>query len=148
MFDDLDLLLIQELQRDARISISQLARQLGHPIPTIRDRIKRLERNGVITGYKAVIDPVKIGFSLKALIQISVDVAVRSSEEFLNELGKVVEVESAFLVSGEFEAVILVHARSVEDLRRIVYDEIPRIPGVSGTNTMLVFSDSHWEVPR
>ena len=148
MFDELDLMLIRELQRDARVSISQLARQLGHPIPTIRDRIKRLERNGVITGYKAVIDPVKIGFSLKALIQISVDVAVRSSEEFLNELGKVVEVESAFLVSGEFEAVILVHARSVEDLRRIVYDEIPRIPGVSGTNTMLVFSDSHWEVPR
>ncbi len=148
MFDDLDLLLIQELQRDARISISQLARRLSHPIPTIRDRIKRLERNGVITGYKAIIDPVKIGFSLKAFIQISMDVAVRNSGDFLNELGKVAEVENAYLVTGEFEAVVLIHAKNVEDLRRIVYDEISQIQGVSGTNTMLVFSDSHWNIPR
>ena len=148
MPDDLDYLLIIELQRDARIPVSQLARNLGYPIPTIRDRIKRLERNGIIKGYKAIVDLDKLGYKLQALIQISVSVAVRNSDGFLAELEKVPEIESAYLVTGQVEAIVHIHARDVDDLRRIIYDEIPKITGVSGINTMLVFTDAHWEIPR
>ncbi|MEM5774855.1 MAG: Lrp/AsnC family transcriptional regulator [Anaerolineaceae bacterium] len=143
MFDDLDLFLINVLQKDARIPITRLARQLGQPIPTIRDRIKRLEKKGIIRGYQAVIDSDKVGFSIKAIIQIRVNGVVTNPDYFLAELQQIPEVQSAYLVTGDYEAVVVIHVRDVEHLGRIIYEEIPKISGVGGTNTMLVLSEAH-----
>jgi DNA-binding Lrp family transcriptional regulator len=148
MFDSLDFLLIDELQKNARKPITQLARKLGLPVPTIRDRIKRLEKKGVIMGYSAVIDLTKIGLPIQAIIQIGVSVAVTNSSEFLAALGKIPEVENAYLVTGDFEAVVLLHVKDVEHLRRVIYEEISRIPGASGIQTMIVLSEGHWKTPR
>jgi DNA-binding Lrp family transcriptional regulator len=148
LFDDLDYALIDELQQDARKPITQLARKLGLPIPTVRDRIKRLEKKGVIKGYAAIVDQSKIGSPIKAIIQIGVSVAVTNSVEFLAALGKIPGVESAYLVTGSFEAVVILHVHDVEHLRQIIYEEIPKIPGASGINTMIVLSDAHWIAPR
>ena len=143
MFDDLDLFLINALQKDARIPITQLARQLSQPIPTIRDRIKRLEKKGIIKGYSAVIDLNKVGLSIKAIVQIRIAGVVTNPGYFLNEIKKIPEVESAYLVTGDCEGIIIINVKDVDHLRRIIYEEIPKLPGVSDTNTMLVLSESH-----
>jgi Lrp/AsnC family transcriptional regulator, regulator for asnA, asnC and gidA len=143
MFDELDLFLIDALQKDARIPITQLARQLGQPIPTIRDRLKRLEKKGIIKGYTATIDLNKIGLSIKAIIQVRVSGVVTDPNIFLTELSQIPEVESAYLVTGDYEAVVILNVKNVEHLRSIIYERIPKVPGVSGTNTMLVLSESH-----
>ena len=63
--------ILAELEQDARIPISELARRLDSPNSTIRDRIRALEENGVILGYTAIIDPEKLGLGVKAIIQAS-----------------------------------------------------------------------------
>lgn len=146
--DDLDLLLISEMQKDAQKPITQLARQLARPIPTIRDRIKRLEKMGMITGYSALIDVAKIGFPIKAFIQLKVSGMIPDSNEFLSALGAIPEVESAYLITGDFEAVTIVNVKDMEHLRRLLYEAFPKVAGVSGTHSMLVLCEAHWQTPR
>jgi len=140
--DELDLLLIEELHQNAQKPISQLARQLERPVPTIRDRIKRLEKIGVIKGYTAIIDLARVGYPIKAIIQIKVTGVVSDSSAFLARLGKIPGVDTAYLITGDFEAVVIVNVQDVEHLRRLLYEVLPRVPGVSGTNSMLVLCES------
>jgi DNA-binding Lrp family transcriptional regulator len=93
---------------------------------------------GVIQGYTAVIDVAKIGFPIKALIHISVLERIVNPHEFLDALGQIPEVVSADLVTGDYEAVVTVRVRDIEHLRRILYDDIPQIPGVTSTKTSIV----------
>jgi Lrp/AsnC family leucine-responsive transcriptional regulator len=138
VFDKLDFLLINKLRQDARKPVAQLARELGRPTPTVRDRLRRLENMGVIQGYTAVIDVAKIGFPIKALIHVSVLERIVNPDEFLDALERIPEVVSADLVTGDYEAVVTVRVRDIEHLRRILYDDIPQIPGVTSTNTSIV----------
>ncbi len=146
--DDLDLRLINLIQEDARKPVARMAEELGQPIPTIRDRVKRLEKRGVIKRYRAEIDLNAIGISMTAIIQIRVTKIVNQPQDFLVELGRIPEVESAYLVTGDFEAVVVVHIKDIEHLRRVIYEQISNISGVSGTNTMLVLCEDHWVTPR
>jgi DNA-binding Lrp family transcriptional regulator len=148
LLDKLDLLLLTKLQNDARKPISQLARELGKPTPTIRDRVKRLENKGIIREYSAVIDVSKLGFPIKALIHVSVSGRVINSDEFLNALELIPEVSSVDLLTGDYEAVVVLHVHDIEHLRRLVYEDIPRVPGVTGTNTSIVLQQAHWKIPR
>jgi Lrp/AsnC family leucine-responsive transcriptional regulator len=138
VFDELDFLLINKLQQDARKPVAQLARELGRPTATVRDRLRRLENMSVIQGYTAVIDLAQIGFPIKALIHVSVSERIVDPDEFVEALGRIPEVVSADLVTGDYEAVVTVRVRDIEHLRRILYDDIPQIPGVTSTNTSIV----------
>lgn len=147
MFDELDMLLIEMLRKNARISTTLLARQLSQPIPTIRDRIKRLERKGIIKGYTAVVDLEKIGLGIKAVVLIKIGGAVSDADQFLAGLRDIPAVESAFLVTGCYEALVMINVADTDHLRKVVCEEIPSISGVDGTNTMLVLAESHAMVP-
>jgi Lrp/AsnC family leucine-responsive transcriptional regulator len=138
VFDELDFLLINKLQQNARKPVAQLARELGRPTATVRDRLRRLENMSVIQGYTAVIDLAQIGFPIKALIHVSVSERIVDPDEFVEALGRIPEVVSADLVTGDYEAVVTVRVRDIEHLRRILYDDIPQIPGVTSTNTSIV----------
>jgi Lrp/AsnC family transcriptional regulator, leucine-responsive regulatory protein len=147
VLDELDLLLIHLLQQDAQQPITQLARHLSRPIPTIRDRIKRLEKMSVIKGYTAVVDPARIGLPIKAIIQIKVSGVVKDSDALLSVLGNIAEVEHAYLITGDFEAIVVVNVQDVEHLRRLLYEVLPKVPGVSGTNSMLVLCEAKGKSP-
>src|SRR5437870_12146523 len=71
--DATDWKLLRELQKDARLSYSELGRRVGLSTPAAAERVRRLEDAGIITGYRAQIDPAKVGLSLLALIQLRCD---------------------------------------------------------------------------
>lgn len=148
MLDELDLALIGKLQENARKPVTQLAKGLKRPTATVRDRLRRLEDWGVIQGYTTVIDIAKIGFPIKALIHVRVAERIIRPTEFLNALERIPEVASADLVTGDYEAVVTVNVRDIEHLSRILYEDIPQIPGVTATNTSVVLLGRQWQTPR
>jgi len=97
VLDDLDFTILAELEKDARIPVSELARKLDSPNSTIRDRIRALEEDGVILRYTTVIDPEKLGLGIKAIIQASRAQSV-SLEDFFREAVKLPEVTGVQLV--------------------------------------------------
>lgn len=148
MLDEFDFALIAKLQEDARKPVTQMAKELRRPTATVRDRLRRLEDWAVIQGYTAVIDVAKIGFPIKALIHVSVSERIVKPDEFLDAMGQIPEVASGDLVTGDYEAVVTVHVRDIEHLARILYEDIPQIPGVTATNTSVVLLGRAWQIPR
>ncbi len=68
--DDTNLRLLRELQADARLSLAELGRRVSLSSPAVAERLKRLEQEGVITGYRAEVDPARLGYSLGVVIRI------------------------------------------------------------------------------
>lgn len=148
MLDELDAAIIAELQEDARRPTTQIARELGRPTATVRDRIKRLEDRGIIQGYTAVIDLAKVGLPIKALVHISTSGRAVKPEAFLQAIGDIPEVASVALVTGDYEAEVTVYVRDIEHLSRLLYEQLTQIPGVVGTNTSIALVRRKWQIPR
>src|SRR5438034_8862319 len=71
--DDTDRRLLQQLQEDARLSLAELGRRVGLSPPAVADRLRRLEDDGVIAGYRAEIDPRAVGYDLSAVLRVRPD---------------------------------------------------------------------------
>src|ERR1043165_4196524 len=98
--DDIDRRLLEMLRVDGRRSYAELARQVGLSAPAVHDRMGRLQRNGVITGYRAEANPEAVGLGVTALIGIQ----ERSDTEYsvvTDALEKIPEVESCYFLAGE-----------------------------------------------
>src|SRR4051794_22518657 len=98
--DDLDRRLVDALRADGRASYTQLGRLVGLSSPSVQERVRRLERRGVITGYQATVNPEAIGQGVTALVGVS---QIDSAElgELTESLSKVPEIEACFFVAGE-----------------------------------------------
>ncbi len=70
VLDETNLRLLAELQEDARLSLAELGRRVGLSSPAVSERLRGLERTGVITGYRAEVDPARLGYTLGVLIRI------------------------------------------------------------------------------
>ena len=136
MLDAIDREIIGELERDGRISWQELGRRVRLSPNATGDRVRRLERRGIITGYRAVVDPGALGRSLEALI--SVRLAPNSDAGQLEErLAAWPEVEEAVHVTGRFDFELKVSTsgpRGLDDLLVGMKREL----GVAETETRLV----------
>ena len=118
LLDDTNLRLLDELQRDARLSIAELGRRVGLSSPAVAERIKRLELEGVIAGYRAEIDPRRLGYSLGVIIRIRpnprqiADVAALARDT--------AEVIECHRVTGEDCYVMTAYVRDVEHLETVI----------------------------
>src|SRR5437660_819219 len=72
MIDDIDRKILNELQLDARISYAELGRRVGLTTPAVIERVRKLEDSGIVTGYRAEIDPSKVGLPITAFIRMSI----------------------------------------------------------------------------
>lgn len=110
--------LLAELQSDARLSLAELGRRVGLSSPSVAERLQRLERDGVILGYHARIDPRALGFALSAVIR------VRPLPGQLKRVASVAqaapEVVECRRITGEDCYVMLAHVRSVEHLEELI----------------------------
>jgi len=116
--DSTDLKILTELQRNARISFSELGRLVHLSAPAVRERVSRLEESGTITGYHARVQPQKLGYPIEAFLRLSVP--AESYPRVLAEIGRMSEVQSCAHVTGEDAFYLRVAARSTTDLERII----------------------------
>jgi Lrp/AsnC family leucine-responsive transcriptional regulator len=139
--DDIDLRILEELQVDARTSRAALARRVGMSAAAVHERIKRLERSGVITGYHAHLDPSRSGADLLAFVEIFIEPASREPH-FLEAMAGLPEVQEVHHVTGEFAFLLKARVRDRESLRRFLLDQVTSVEGVRRTRTTLALATS------
>jgi Lrp/AsnC family transcriptional regulator, leucine-responsive regulatory protein len=117
--DETDWKILEALQRDGRCSFRDLALQIALSPPATAERVRRLEADGVIAGYQAVLDPVTLGHGLEAIVRISV-ASGRQCVTLLDELAKLPEVLEAYRVTGTESAVARIAVSSSAHLQLVI----------------------------
>ncbi|MCS7140167.1 MAG: Lrp/AsnC family transcriptional regulator [Candidatus Nezhaarchaeota archaeon] len=133
--DDVDLKILRILQEDARTPFSKIASSIGVSEATVHLRVQKLKRLGIIKGFKAIIDPSKVGKGLTAIVLLKAD--PMKFKEVLKQVALIDDVYEVYDVTGEYYAVLKIRASNRESLVKII-DRIGEIEGVTSTQTMLV----------
>ena len=130
-----DQAIIRQLQRNARMSYAELSRETGIPESTVRRRMDRLHHHGVIE-YAMVADPSKLGYELRAMIGLRVE--LRKLAEIGERLREMNEVNFAAFLTGNFDIMIQVIVRSQENLVDFLTQRLAAIDGVRSTETFVM----------
>lgn len=134
--DDIDRRILEVLREDARTSIREIARRINAPHSTVYERVKKLERKGVITGYTIRIDYKKLGYQVTALILVNVD--GRHILEVEKELAQEPNVLAVYDITGEYDIALLASFKNIDELDSFV-KKVLRNPHVKQTRTSIVF---------
>jgi Lrp/AsnC family transcriptional regulator, leucine-responsive regulatory protein len=118
LLDETNRRIIEELQADARLSMAELGRRVSLSAPAVADRVLRLERAGVITGYQATVDPNAIGFPIAAVVRVRP--ASRQLHKIPEVAREVPEVVECYRITGEDCFFVKLHLRGMEDLEAIL----------------------------
>ena len=137
--DRIDLKILRELQGNGRISNIDLSRRINlSPAPCLA-RVRRLEKAGYITGYKAELNPELLGLSLLAFVEITLDRTTPDVfEKFKQAVQLVPEIEECHMVAGGFDYLVKVRSPDMDAYRKILGDKIAAVPGVLQTHTYVV----------
>jgi Lrp/AsnC family transcriptional regulator, leucine-responsive regulatory protein len=140
--DDIDRAILGSFQKDARRRNADLARERGVAPSTMLERVRRLEERGYFKGFRAILDPEKLGYSVQALVSVSLaEHRTKTIRPFEEEIHKIPHVRVCYHVSGRFDYFLLVVARDLDHLGSLVKGRIAAIPGVGRTETFIVFSE-------
>jgi Lrp/AsnC family leucine-responsive transcriptional regulator len=116
--DETDRKIVGELQQNARISFAELGRRVSLSSPAVAERVQRLERAGVITGYRAELDPRALGYPLTAIVRVKpAPGRLAKIPELAHELP---EVGECHRITGEDCFYLKVHLRSIEELSTLL----------------------------
>lgn len=138
--DDVDSNLLEILQKGGRTRRNDLASMVGLSLPSVSDRLKKLEEGGFITGYHATVDPKKIGYDITAFIFVSVD----SSKHYANFIEHAHAAEGILechAITGEGTHLLKVRTENTATLEKLLA-RIQSWQGVQGTRTSVVLSTS------
>jgi len=136
--DDIDFALLEALQDRGRTKRNELAEATGLSVPAVSERMKKLEEAGFITGYRALVDPRKIGWDVTAFILTTVD-SSKHYGAFLEKIHKTDEVIECHAITGEGTHLLKIRARTTEELEKLLA-RIQSWTGVVRTMTRVVLS--------
>ncbi len=137
--DEIDLKILSLLKENSRIKISEIAKRLGIPVSTVYTRIKKLEQQGIIRKYTIDLDYKKLGFKVTAIILIKYDSSSKVSQrELLKEIMKFNNVEKGYIITGEWDLLIIAKFKDIEELSRFILEKLRNIEGVKETYTSIV----------
>jgi len=136
--DPIDHRLLEILQKNARTKLNEMAQQLGLTIPTISERIQKLEERGVIKGYTAILDAKRLGKDITAFITVSID-SSKHYQMFMERARETEEILECHSVTGEGSHLLKVRAENTNSLEKLL-SRIQSWPGVLSTKTSVVLS--------
>jgi Lrp/AsnC family leucine-responsive transcriptional regulator len=140
--DDIDRAVLRELQADGRLSNVDLARRIGLSPPATHARVRRLERDGVIARYVALVDREQAGFDLLCFVSVGLRAHNHDEiERFRSVVTAMPEVLEIHHVTGEYDYVLRVALRNRRDLERFLVDRLSLIPGIARIQTSLVLRE-------
>lgn len=133
--DEVDKAILRKLQRDARISFRDIAKEVGTSEATVFVRVKKLQKNGVIKAFRAIVNPEGVGKNVTAFALVKAD--PRSYPKVLTELRSFDEVCEVYDVTGAYYSIIKMRTGTSEQLAQVL-DRIGQIGGITGTETVIV----------
>ena len=137
--DAVDRQIVDALQADARISRAAIGERVGLSAAAVHERIRKLERAGIIRGYAALLDPTLVGYDLLAFVQIYIE-HPRFEESFLRAVSAMPQVQECHRVTGAATCLLKVRADTRESLQTVILDRINAIEGVRQTESIVVLS--------
>ncbi|WP_018150530.1 winged helix-turn-helix transcriptional regulator [Leeia oryzae] len=140
--DKLDRKILKVLQQDGRIAMTDLAEKVGLSTTPCSERVKRMERDGIIEGYYARLNPKALGANL--LVFVEIRLASKSGdlfEEFKREVLKLPNVMECHLVSGDFDYLIKARIGEMTQYRKLLGDILLKLPGATESKSYVVMEE-------
>ena len=140
--DRIDIKILKVLQADARIPVTELAERVGLSVTPCGERVKNLEKEGVILGYHARLDPQAMGLGL--LVFVELKLSTKSGAifgKFKQEILKLPSVLECHLVSGDFDYLIKARIAQMADYRHLLGDILLTLPGAQESRSYIVMEE-------
>jgi Lrp/AsnC family transcriptional regulator, leucine-responsive regulatory protein len=134
LIDPINRRLLEELQGNARLTMAELGRRVDLSAPAVAERVQRLEEAGVITGYRAQVDPKAVGFPIAAVVRVRP--ASRQLQKIPDIARETPEVVECYRITGEDCFFLKLHLRAIDDLEEI----LDRFTPFGQTTTSIVHS--------
>lgn len=136
LLDRINLKILYELRRYSRVSFREIASKLNKPVSTIYDRVKRLEKHGIIRGYTIDIDYRKLGYQIKALILVNAEgkELVRVEQDIASNPN----VQAVYDITGEYDIAVIASFKTMEELDSFIKNLLSH-PGIKHTRTSIIF---------
>ena len=140
--DRIDRRLLAHLQNEGRITTVDLAERIGLSATAVTERLKRLQREGIILGYGARLDPTRLGRGFLAFIEVTLDKTTPDVfEHFSTAISKVPDIIECHMVAGGFDYLVKVRVADMAAYRRLLGDVVLTLPGVRETRTYAVMEE-------
>lgn len=140
--DRIDLKILELLQRHGRMSVTEVGEQVGLSTSPCSERIKRLERQGLITGYHARVDAAQLGKPLLVFIEITLSQkSPQIFETVKRELGQMPDLLECHLISGSFDYLVKARLRAMTDYRELLGTILNKIPVPAQSNSYVVMEE-------
>lgn len=134
--DLFDRKILDVLRREGRISVTDLARRVGLSKTPCQNRMRRLQAAGYITGFRAVVDPGKLGLEHIAFVEVKLeDTREPALDAFNHAVRAVPEIEQCHMIAGAFDYLLKVRTQNMRDYRRVLGEVISSLPHVGHTST-------------
>ena len=134
--DRYDRAILRELAADGRMPVTELARRIGLTKTPTQARVRRLEENGVITGYRAALDPVRMGLAHIAFVEARLsDTREAALQAFNKAVRATPEIEECHMIAGGFDYLLKVRTGDIAQYRQVMADRTSTLPHVSATST-------------
>ncbi len=145
----MDVGILRLLQNNARLSVKEIAAEVGLAPSSTHERIKRMRDGGVLRGTHVEVEPRALGIGLEALFMIELSQYDRSAvDAFMDAVVKMPEVRSAFLLSGRYDVVVHVAVRDTQHLKDLGLDHFTSWPSVNRIETSIIFDGRRrYELP-
>ena len=137
--DAADRRILRELQQDGSLRNDVLAERIAlTPAPTLR-RVRALEAAGVISRYAALLDPERVGLAVRVKVDVRLASQTRAAiDAFSKAVSAMPEVVECMILFGEWDYLLTVVARDVEDYQRFVFDKLSKLPGIATYRSTLI----------
>lgn len=136
--DNVDWTILGELQRDGRITNVELAHRAGISAPACLRRVRALEKSGIITGYRALINPRLLGFELTAFALVGLkSQADRDLQAFRDQVDAWPMVREAYMLSGESDFILKCVVTDLAAFKSFIINDLTKAPNVDGVRTAL-----------
>jgi Lrp/AsnC family leucine-responsive transcriptional regulator len=136
--DRIDRNILMALSREGRLSMAELAAKVGLSKTPVQARVRRLERDGYIRGYSAIVDRERMGEGHVAFVQVKLsDTRSQALGEFNRAIQGVAEVEQCHMMAASFDYLLKVRTRDIAAYRRVLGERISALPHVAQTSTFV-----------
>jgi len=139
--DRTDIKILNILQKDGRITNAELAKRINISPPPTLERVKKLEKNGIIQRYAAIVDPVTVGYQTCTFVEVTLSRHGRKNvEDFIKSVQEIDEIMECHHVTGDADFLLKIAVENIPAYEELVFHQLTELPHIQHLKTMVVLS--------